>query len=283
MFAPSVEELAYFFPQISGLEFLERGGQKIVLAGSHSIYGDIVLKLTRRVDKRTRREIDIVTSKEFPGVPNLHEWGTLVISDQNVWYIIEERVRGRTLRSILQQSRKLELHHALQLLEFLLESAVRFEAERLVHRDLKPENIMIGDNGQLFILDFGIARALDQTSLTATADSFGPATLGYAAPEQYRNMKKELDARADLFSIGTVFYECITGTNPFIEGASSLLDVIKRSEMLQVEKLDLECDTDGSLAAFIDTLMQKWPSRRPRTAAEAWDWYKDIRSNLHEV
>jgi eukaryotic-like serine/threonine-protein kinase len=276
MYTPSIQELEKRFPQIFELEHLDSGGQKVVFAGHHQEHGDVVLKLTDKVDDRTRREIDIVTNNRLPGVPVLFEWGNESFDDGEVMFLIEERVRGRSLRSVLQQVGTLDFPQASELLGFLLRSAAIFESERLVHRDIKPENIMIADDGTFFILDFGIARALDQTSLTATAARFGPATFGYAAPEQFRNMKKEIDARADLFSIGIVFYECITGVNPFIEGARSRLDVIKRSEKQPVQKLEIEEDSSGELAAFIDTLMQKWPSRRPRTAAEAWSWFQEI-------
>ena len=202
--------------------------------------------------------------------------GTEDFNGNEVWYLIEERVKGLSLRSVLEQVGRLEFPQAIKLLGFLLQSAALFEQKRLVHRDIKPENIMVNDDGEFFILDFGIARALDHTSLTATEAHFGPATIGYAAPEQFRNMKKQIDARADLFSIGVVFYECLTGINPFVVGASNRLDVIKRSEKLQVQKLEIEQDSSGELAGFIDTLIQKWPSRRPRTAAEAWSWFQKI-------
>jgi hypothetical protein len=103
MYTPSIQELEKRFPQIFELEHLDSGGQKVVFAGHHQEHGDVVLKLTDKVDDRTRREIDIVTNNRLPGVPVLFEWGNESFDDGEVMFLIEERVRGRSLRSVLQQ------------------------------------------------------------------------------------------------------------------------------------------------------------------------------------
>ena len=139
---------------------------------------------------------------------------------------------------------------------------------------------MISNKDSFFILDFGIARMLDEKSLTATAARFGPATLGYAAPEQFNNIKKQIDSRTDLFSIGIVIYECITGINPLMENTLSPFEIIAKMDDFTIKKLEIKNDKDGSLSNFIDVLMQKWPSRRPRNANEALRWFKEIKNNL---
>lgn len=277
---PPFEELQKRFFGISELAHLDGGGQKTVLSGVHATHGDIVLKLTDTVDARTQREIEIVTTTQFPGVPTLFGWGVENFSGTDVLYLIEERIIGRSLRATLEDGGSLDFLKAIDLLDFLLESVVRFEQERLVHRDIKPENLMTTNDGRFFILDFGIARALNLSSLTATASRFGPATFGYAAPEQHKNMKSQVDSRADLFSIGVVFYECVTGINPFTSGAKSVLEVIRRIEKLQPDKLQLPQDPGGDLASFIDMLLQKSPLWRPGSAAKALELYQSIKNRM---
>ena len=122
-------------------------------------------------------------------------------------------------------------------------------------------------------MDFGIARHLEKPSITATDAHFGPHTPGYAPPEQFRNIKKEVDIRADLFSIGVLVYEAIAGEHPFISGARDYLDILRRTETLAVNFLVIPEDSQKQLGGFINILMSKYPSRRPKTAQIALDWY----------
>ncbi|MCP4112559.1 MAG: hypothetical protein GY749_44705 [Desulfobacteraceae bacterium] len=116
MAIPSMQELRKRFSQISGLMHLDDGGQKLVLAGFHPEYGDVVLKLTSKVDDRTRREIDIVTTNKFPGVPVLYDWGTESFENGEIWYLVEERVKGYNLRSVLEQTGPLDFQQSIRVL-----------------------------------------------------------------------------------------------------------------------------------------------------------------------
>jgi serine/threonine protein kinase len=99
----------------------------------------------------------------------------------------------------------------------VLEALERAETVQIVHRDVKPDNIMCDGEGNFWLLDFGIARHLELSSLTPTASPFGKMTLGYAPPEQCRNVKGDIDSRADLFALGVTLHECATGRNGFFE------------------------------------------------------------------
>jgi serine/threonine-protein kinase len=114
------------------------------------------------------------------------------------------------------------------------------------------------------------------TSITATEEHFGPHTIGYAAPEQYRNIKPQIDSRADLFSLGVVAYEAVSGENPFTAGATSALDVIRRIESTVPAHLCIEGELGAEVAAFIGVLMAKYPSRRPQSARVALEWFESI-------
>jgi serine/threonine protein kinase len=114
-------------------------------------------------------------------------------------------------------------------------------------------------------------------SLTATADSFAGCTPGYAAPEQFRNRKKEIDARADLFSIGVVLYEMATGENPHRRSGNlfEILRSVENSDLpaLQIARAPNFCDLVASLTS-------RFRTRRPNTAAEALTWFRAVETEL---
>ena len=124
----------------------------------------------------------------------------------------------------------------------------------------------------MFFLDFGIARFLGMPSITKTEAVMGPHTPGYAAPEQFNNVKKDIDSRADLFSIGVVTYECITGQNPFREGAMSHLDILQRTETIVPVNFEMPGDSQKQFMALLGSMMGKYPSRRPKNGRQAYDW-----------
>lgn len=272
---PELSIITKNLPDIQDITYLEQGGQKIVYRGTHKTYGSIVLKLILNpsASERIQREIDVATKGNFPNVPKLYEWGSFTYEDGQTIYLIEQYIPGQTLRNYLNVHKKLPLDKALELLGKLLETAVELEKQQLVHRDIKPENIIVSDDGSFWLLDFGIARHLKKTSITATEAHFGPHTPGYASPEQFRNVKKEVDIRADLFSIGVLIYEAIAGEHPFVSGARDHLDILRRTEALAVNFLVIPEDSQKQLGGFINILMSKYPSRRPKTARIALDWY----------
>lgn len=280
MHIPNSDEIITRVPDLSNLIPIARGGQKVVFRGQHNSYGEVVVKIILSADERTQREIDIATKCDFPNVPKLYKWGVFQDTPEPVVFLIEQFVSGDTLRSHLRRNRTLNLQDGLRLFQQLLDTAVEVEKQDLVHRDIKPENIIVGDDGTFWLLDFGIARHLSDTSITATNAPFGPATLGYAAPEQLRNMKKHIDIRADLFSIGVVMYEVFTGTQPFLAGARDQLDVLRRTENLTPTVPVIQGDSQRQLSRLILVLMDKFASRRPSTAEMARNWYNDVLKTL---
>lgn len=264
-------------PALSNVCPIEKGGQKLVYKATHSSYGDVVVKLIidPSDNARTQREIEIASKCSPPNVPTLFEWGPITCNSTQTLYLLEQFIEGNTLRELLvaNPSGGLPQNQCLKLLHSLLVTAVELEKLDLVHRDIKPENIIIDTSGEVWLLDFGIARDLNQASITATAAQYGPHTAGYAAPEQFRNLKKEIDIKADLFAIGVVVYEAFTGVNPFVSGAHSPYDVLYRTETLMQTPLLIIGDSQKQLSGFIDILMSKYPSRRPASAQLALDWY----------
>ena len=108
----------------------------------------------------------------------------------------------------------------------------------------------------------------------------GPHTPGYAAPEQFNNLKSDIDSRADLFSIGVVTYECLSGKNPFSAGAISHLDILQRTETITPVSFQIIGDTQQQFMGLLSSLMGKYPSRRPKDATQALNWLSAAMSTL---
>ena len=257
------------------IELMARGGQKIVFDGVHNSYGETVIKLYFQLnDPRSLREIQIERDLNLSMVPKIYETGTIEYERTETLYIIEQKVKGTELRKVLESGKRFSLEEAVTFLEQGLEFITCIENKGIVHRDIKPENIIRADDGRIFFLDFGIARILGADSLTRTGAMMGPHTPGYAAPEQFNNLKKEIDSRADIFSLGVVTYECITGKNPFREGSINALEVLQKTETITPVQYSIKGDTQSQFMALLGAMMGKYPSRRPRTAKQAIDWLK---------
>ena len=257
------------------IELMARGGQKIVFDVVHNSYGETVIKLYFQLnDPRSLREIQIERDLNLSMVPKIYETGTIEYEGTETLYIIEQKVKGTELRKVLESGKRFSLEEAVTFLEQGLEFIACIENKGIVHRDIKPENIIRADDGRIFFLDFGIARILGADSLTRTGAMMGPHTPGYAAPEQFNNLKKEIDSRADIFSLGVVTYECITGKNPFREGSINALEVLQKTETITPVQYSIKGDTQSQFMALLGAMMGKYPSRRPRTAKQAIDWLK---------
>ena len=257
------------------IELMARGGQKIVFDGVHNSYGETVIKLYFQLnDPRSLRELQIERDLNLSMVPKIYETGTIEYEGTETLYIIEQKVKGTELRKVLESGKRFSLEEAVTFLEQGLEFIACIENKGIVHRDIKPENIIRADDGRIFFLDFGIARILGADSLTRTGAMMGPHTPGYAAPEQFNNLKKEIDSRADIFSLGVVTYECITGKNPFREGSINALEVLQKTETITPVQYSIKGDTQSQFMALLGAMMGKYPSRRPRTAKQAIDWLK---------
>lgn len=187
--------------EFESIKLLKRGGQKVVFEGTHKIYGESVIKLYFQFnDPRALREIEIEKMLEIPMVPRIIDTGTVEYEGTETLYIIEEKIIGIELRQLLNEGLRFSLQDAVYFLEQGLDFIACIEKEKIVHRDIKPENIIRTQNGKIYFLDFGIARIIGADSLTKTEALMGPHTPGYSAPEQFNNLKKEIDSRAMSFT-----------------------------------------------------------------------------------
>jgi serine/threonine-protein kinase len=265
---------------LTGPTQIARGGQKVVFSAIHPMYGSVVLKLFFKMDARSQREIDISENSEFDCVPIIYETGHIIYESADTLYVIEQRIDGEELRKRIERGERFTLKEAADFLEQGLAFIKQLEEKKIVHRDIKPENIIVSADGKVYFLDFGIARILGALSLTKTGALVGPHTPGYAAPEQFNNLKSDIDSRADLFSIGVVTYECLSGKNPFSEGATSHLDILQRTETVTPVSFQIQGDTQQQFMGLLSSLMGKFPSRRPKDATQALDWLNAAKSTF---
>ena len=268
-----MEEFSSFKKNFENFLLIERGGQKIVYSATHFKYGTVVVKLFFKLDDlRAQREIDIEKALSLTCIPKIFETGILIYEGTKTLYVIEQQIHGEVLRKRIDRGELFSLTEAVDFLEQGLSFIKCLEEQEIIHRDIKPENIILGYDGKVYFLDFGIARVLNLPSLTMTEAVMGPHTPGYAAPEQFNNLKNSIDSRSDLFSIGVVTYECITGKNPFREGARSALEILQKTETITPIVFSIKGDTQFQFMGLLSSLMGKYPSRRPKNSKQALDW-----------
>src|SRR5271169_5584026 len=215
---PSLEVIARHFPQLEIIELLGSGGMGAVYkARQREIDRLVALKILPSESasdpgfaERFTREARALAKLSHPNIVALHEFGHV----DGLHYFMMEFVDGLNLRQ-LEQAGRLSAREALQIIPQICEALQFAHDEGIVHRDIKPDNILIDKKGRVKIADFGIAkllgRAPEELSLTGTGQVMG--TLGYMAPEQLQEAHA-VDHRADIYSLGVVFYEMLTGKLP---------------------------------------------------------------------
>lgn len=268
------------FPVDRIVKKFPESGQKQVLLVEHSQYGLVMLKIVEGNIERVKREIQIVSENDFPNVPSIKEVSMFDIGGQQGIYIFEEYIDGENLTTYLNNN-KMDLNEALELTEQMLNIIVQMEKKGIVHRDIKPDNILHSRDGKWYLIDFGIARALNMKSLTLTAVQVGPHTPGYGAPELFQYVKNDIDSRADIFSLGVVVFEAVTGAHPFIRGDEfDLNEIWYKTVTVIPQDVEIEGDVDMQFMGLLQTYMQKHITRRPETAQKAFDWFKNVKMEL---
>lgn len=174
-------------------------------------------------------------------------------------YLVCEFVNGRTLHQLLKNEGQLKVRRALEITLAVAQGLAEAHAHGFVHRDLKPENVMVrSEDGRIKILDFGIAKDLNATDdLTQLGHYLG--TPAYSAPEQVRG--RIVDARADIFSLGVMLYELLSGRTAF-EGreSSDVLNATLNEQPIPLIKLNRDVNTP--MAALIERMIEKEPRKR---------------------
>lgn len=265
------------FQELSNIAPLGGGGQKLVFAATHSTGGDVVLKLIHpsQSHETVEREILAVQLIQSPRVPRILDQGRIALPFGELVWLLEQRIIGQTVREVLRAG-SLQKGRLLRLGLHVLEALAEAERAQIVHRDVKPDNIMIAAGDDFWLLDFGIARHLTLQSLTGTGQLWGKFTLGYAPPEQCRNIKPHIDSRSDLFALGVTLRECATGFHPFRYPPAADLEILNRVETLVLPHLQLAFPVAHEFPDLVDAMTQKRRDLRPRSAGEALIWMQEV-------
>ncbi len=178
-------------------------------------------------------------------------------------FITMEYIEGEDLSSILARRGKLPAVEAAGIIQQVCRGLEAAHAEGVVHRDLKPQNIMIDSQGKVSVMDFGIARSMDTASMTRTGALLGTPT--YMSPEQAQGQK--VDARSDLYALGIIFYELLTGKAPF-EADNPMVTLVKRIQEKAAPPIQLEPSIPKALNEMVVKMLATSPEERYQSAGE---------------
>ena len=181
----------------------------------------------------------------------------------NLKFITMDFVEGRDLKSAIGEQRKLPAGKACDIIRQICLGLEAAHSEGVVHRDLKPQNIMLDGHARVYLMDFGLARSMELVGMTRTGALIG--TPAYMSPEQAKGEK--VDARTDLFSLGVIFYELLTGTLPY-QAESMMATLIKRAKEPPVPPIQVEPSIPPAINDIIMKCLQIKLERRYQQASE---------------
>ncbi|MCY9692270.1 serine/threonine protein kinase [Paenibacillus alginolyticus] len=291
----TVEQVQEICPNCSQIEFVGKGGQKTVFSGllegkqyaikfldltsiqnqqepSDMTSLDLQITVSPMEDiredvlARAKREIDIMDRCETPTLVKLGPISMTLVEYDNkkLLYFTEEFITGDDLYTILRREKQITVNEGIELGIDIATAIKHLWNINMVHRDVKPRNIMRRSSGSYVLLDTGLAFDLSDESLTAAFMTVG--TPIYMSPEQLRNVRRGIDFRSDLFLLGIVLYEVLTGQHPFFNRGINSMQLVANIISNQVEPPNkIRSDIPNSLNAIIMRLLAKEPHLRFKT------------------
>lgn len=259
---PTIEHVGKVFPSLEIVSLLGAGGMGAVYkARQKGLDRMVALKILPeefghdvKFALRFTREARTLAKLNHPNIVSVHEFGNV----DDLYYFLMEFVDGSTLRDVVQ-AKELTPEHALTIVPHLCDALQYAHDHGIVHRDIKPENILMAKDGAIKIADFGLSRIVGNgnhaTALTQTHQVLG--TPRYMAPEQFEGSNR-VDHRADIYSLGVVFYEMLTGELPIgrFEAPSQKVQVDVRLDEVVLRTLEKEPRRRYQMASEIKSDLQ---------------------------
>ena len=255
----------------------EGGMANVYLAYDTILDRNVAIKVLRgdlandeKFVRRFQREALSASSLSHPNIVAMYDVG----EDNGLYYIVMEYVEGKTLKQLLKKRGSLTLSEAIDIMLQLTDGMAHAHDSYIVHRDLKPQNIMIQDDGQIKITDFGIAMALNSTQLTQTNSVMG--SVHYLPPEQAAG--KGATIKSDIYSMGIIFYELLTGELPF-KGDSAVEIALKQMKepLPDVHKLN------NDIPQSIENIILKATAKNPKNRYDdAKSMHNDLLTALND-
>jgi serine/threonine protein kinase len=225
--------------------------------------------------RRFSREAQAAASLSHPNIVNVYDVGR----DGYTHYIVMELVEGPTLKQYIQERGPLPVEEAANIAIQICDGLAHAHENQIVHRDIKPHNILLGPNGRVKVTDFGIARAASSSTITQTGSVMG--SVHYFSPEQARG--GVIGEKSDLYSLGIVMYEMLTGRIPF-DGDSAISIALKHLQETPEDPRTFNPNIPDSMVAIISRALEKDPAMRfPSARAMMQEIQRAVRMDVRSV
>jgi tetratricopeptide (TPR) repeat protein/predicted Ser/Thr protein kinase len=249
------------------LRILGQGGMGAVYqARDRELDRMIALKVIRpelatdpAILQRFKQELILARNITHKNVVRIYDLGEA----EGVRFITMEYVDGEDLRTMLRNHGKFSTSQAIPMIEQVCRALDAAHSEGVIHRDLKPQNIMRDKQGRVVVMDFGLARSLGDSGMTQTGAIVG--TMEYMSPEQA--LGAQLDQRSDIFSVGLIFYELLTGKSPY-HADTAIASLMRRTREVAKPASDVENTVPRSLSAIVSRCLEREPANRYHSVVE---------------
>jgi serine/threonine-protein kinase len=268
----NIKDAERMFPDYTFVRPLTPSEQKAAFHVKDKAGTDLCLKMIAPNYERDRldREIQALQTIDHPNVVKLIEYTFSSKPGNQRHYIVEEFIEGEDLTATLIPGKQWSIKAVAEFFSSLCDGLFAMKEKEIVHRDLKPANIRVRPGGSPVIIDFGLARHLNLPDLTLTVAGAAIGTPRYFAPEQFDGTKHDIDHRTDLFALGILIYEALTGESPFYHARMTTGAQLRKAvceSTVHLTKASFQA-LDPKWKTLLTRLLEKERAKRPADARQ---------------